>query len=234
MNSDVQNLGLEDAVDNLYLVFSRYPKPEKIDGCPCCIDERDTKSLLHGALQDITEDDIWGYTFSAFFTLGDVPDFKFFLPRILDLLSEHQGNSLPPETTLAKLVYAEFDAWPLDERDAVHDFLIAAFHELLQLPDEEWPYDDGPEVDSWLCGLSRCVQDIRPFLTILEEREFATKRDHFLIAGDLTDTKNDKSGWWFADSREKEPYFDRLEANRTTVLNWIAKYPIPKSPLTHT
>ena len=37
---------LEASIDNLYSAFARIPKPQEIDGCECCVDERDLERLL--------------------------------------------------------------------------------------------------------------------------------------------------------------------------------------------
>lgn len=215
---------LESSIDDLYLVFSRYPNPEKIDGCPCCVDRKTSRRMLHGALRDIDEDEIWSYVFSAFLTIGDVPDFKFFLPRILELQAQHQATAIDPEVALSKLVYADWDNWKTAEHEAVRAYLKAAFAALLALPLQEWPFDDGHLIDSWVCGLSRAVESIEPYLELLGASEHQEKAARFQEHSDLAEASRRKVSWWYAD--EGQPIKQRLDKNRDTVISWLQRLKI--------
>jgi|GEM_PF-1054795 len=223
--------GLEDAIENLYRAFASYPCPAEIDGCPCCVDAKVVKNTLHSELPKIPEDELWSYVFSVFYTVGDVADFKYFLPRVLEQLADVRGTAHDPEVVLCKLVYAGIDDWPEAEKAAVSAYLHAVFHEVLLTDFEDGPWCDGLETDSWLCGLSRCVTDIAPYIGRLDCPEFEHKKDNFLLAnqvflsgGKLADD------WWYLSDKENVPYRKRLEDNRERVMLWLQKQTAPAVP----
>ena len=78
----------EQALENLYQVFSKYPLKE-MDCYPCgCVKEKYKASLLNTPLREIEEEVISYYSFKSLTTMGDLEDFKHFLPRSLEFLRE--------------------------------------------------------------------------------------------------------------------------------------------------
>ena len=212
---------LQYHIVELYRTFGRYSAPEKIVGCPCCINQKAPKGLLHHKLRDIPEDVLWSYVFSVFYTVGSIQDFKYFLPRILELLVEHSQTSLDPEMVFCKLAHAGWLDWPQQEIRAVERYLDAALLVLLQLPLEDWPHDDGGQIESWYCGLSRTGKAITPYLTILDTPQYADKKAHFIISLGIGNGDGfDRGTWWFPESDESEPFACQLDKNRQTILDW--------------
>jgi hypothetical protein len=77
---------LEAAVDELYCAFARPKPPKAIDHCSHCISAARVKQLLAPVpLREVPVEAFLSYTMSAADTVGGASDFRYFLPRILDI-----------------------------------------------------------------------------------------------------------------------------------------------------
>lgn len=149
---------LKTAITNLYTTFSQYPFRPEIDGCPCCVTAQDQRKLSAKALNLMESEDISHYSFKAMTTWGDVKDFKYFLPRLLELIAT-TGLAYGHEVVLGKLEYAKWNDWEETEKDAIRAFLLAWWTEsltnketwgLLQIKDL-YPFfgDVAPFLERW-------------------------------------------------------------------------------------
>lgn len=102
---------LRAAVERLYETFARYPLVAVIEGgCPCCrlgAHERD----LHAApLRELPEEHVGYFAFKAMTTFGGVDDFRHFLPRIAELVSERgHADACDLGSFTGKLSYGGFE-----------------------------------------------------------------------------------------------------------------------------
>jgi hypothetical protein len=76
---------LRKTIDAVYAAFASVPKPLRIDGCACCVDENEVTVLLTKPLREISPSALSSYASSVFLTVGDKQDFRYFLPRILEI-----------------------------------------------------------------------------------------------------------------------------------------------------
>ncbi len=154
----------------LYVVFAA-PAPSVIEGCPCCIGTRKTDILLSKPLRELTEADLGRYGAGAFLTVGGERDFRYLLPRILEISATSPGWYPSPPVVLGKLRLAGWGAWSRSEREAVLGFLSAWFDRVAQA----LAADEGAaaDVEELLCGLARADLDLAPYLQRLEEPEIA-------------------------------------------------------------
>lgn len=110
---------LQLAIERVYKTFATYPLRSKLDGCPCCVSERDQEAIHQKPLRLLTHDDLALYTFKAMTTWGDTFDFKHFLPRILELMTQAEF------TTDASLVLGnDWHQWPVAEVNCITNFLM--------------------------------------------------------------------------------------------------------------
>jgi hypothetical protein len=155
---------LQKAIDEVYAEF-RAPKPRAIDGCPCCTSPKDLCHLLEKPLKDLSADDLREYGSSAFLTMGGEQDFKYFLPRLLDIASA-QDWWPSPEIVLGKLRLGRWNDWPDRQRSAVKRVIDAWFADCLNDSDRA----DGSEIDQLLCGIARADLPIAEYLEALSKR----------------------------------------------------------------
>src|SRR5262249_9287001 len=110
------------ALEALYQAFAA-PPPARIEGCPCCLDRKDVKTLHIKPLREQSDKDLASYAASVFLTVGDVADFRYFLPRLLELSATVGGWWPSPEVAIGKLKLAGWRSWREAEQGAIEAFL---------------------------------------------------------------------------------------------------------------
>ena len=179
-----------EALNAIYCTF-KMPTPSAIEGCPCCIDTRGTDVLLTTPLRQISGQALWRYVSGALLTIGEQRDFRYLLPRILEVSVSDPGNANNPEIVLGKLALAKWRTWAENEQLVIEEFIVAWFEQALASDlaeaDEGWI---GWDAESVLCGaaraglpldrwLSRLAEtDAAPVLADMQER-FASKPSSF-------------------------------------------------------
>jgi hypothetical protein len=104
----------------------------------------------------------------AFLTVGGDRDFRYLLPRILELAICDPGALPDVEIVLGKLHLAGLTAWSPGERSAIETLIDVWFDHALAsdlLDVAEGAVGSGAE--SVLCGAARAGLDISPFLARL-------------------------------------------------------------------
>lgn len=143
-------------IESLYQVFSSYGRPAKLEGCPCCTSSEEAEPLVRKPLRAISAPELEHYSFKALSTWGMLSDYKYFLPRILELTAE---TSLICDTEIIfhKLSYGGFKDWPANEQQAVSDFIFALWRESVGKFDID-------RADSCLCGAAAVLPEISSLL----------------------------------------------------------------------
>ncbi|HEY5893200.1 MAG TPA: hypothetical protein VIT91_08225 [Chthoniobacterales bacterium] len=145
-----------EEIERLYDVFSRYSRPTQLEGCPCCTSPAEALLLVNKPIRTLTAPELEHYAFKALSTWGTVNDYKYFLPRILELTDS--GSLLcDTEILLQKLYYGGFRDWPPDEQQAVRDYIFGVWREALQTLDTS-------RADALLCGAAPALTDVTPLL----------------------------------------------------------------------
>jgi hypothetical protein len=159
---------IQAALDAIYSLFSA-PTPRVIEGCPCCVGSRGADVLLNTPLRALTGDALWRYVTGAFLTVGSERDFRYLLPRILELAVCDPGALPDVEIVLGKLRLAGWSAWSPRERRAIEHLIDLWFDHALT---RDLLYADegeaGWNAESVLCGAARAGLDLTPWLTRLK------------------------------------------------------------------
>lgn len=148
---------LRDAIEQLYRAFASTPKPRHIDGCPCCIDRKEIHVLLGKSLRAITPSEMASYASSAFLTVGDVADYLYFLPRILEITATDLSWWPDPEVTGRAIRTANPQTWNATQRAALDAYLEAVIDAAIKTGDYFL-------LDGWICAIARMGFDVRPYL----------------------------------------------------------------------
>lgn len=159
-------------IAGLYSTFGRHGIGESI----LTDDRAITSGPLLGPLDHIVPGDIARYATKAMTTQGSVEDFKHFLPRLFELLVV-EGDYLDPEVLVGKLTYGEWATWPVEEQQAVLEFLRAWWRAVLSHFPENlatigdynaWERAAEPRLnisaDDCLCAIAQACDDLHPFL----------------------------------------------------------------------
>ncbi|MBU7570252.1 MAG: hypothetical protein KAF41_06325 [Flavobacterium sp.] len=123
---------LKDGIESLYDVFSQYTA-SGMEYCDCgCIDPEDVKRLYSKPLRQLEEADLAAYHGSALFTIGELEHYKHFLPRYFEIYATKRKSALNDLYDIsAKLLYANWQDWPINEVQAIRDFVLADWCEFV-------------------------------------------------------------------------------------------------------
>jgi len=168
------------AIQGLYATFARYPRPAKIEYCPCgCTKPSEMLPLLALPLDELRFEDLANYSTSAMTTQGSVEDFKYFLPRLLDgIARERYGFN--PEMLLGKLKYAKWHNWDEEELNAVRGFLIAMWNVGITNFPLEQAFPAFFEVETLIASIASTGERIKPYLDIWDQAAVKEADQHLL------------------------------------------------------
>ncbi len=148
---------VQDAIEQLYRAFAKNPRPRHIDACPCCINKKEIHILLAKSLRTITPQELAPYASSAFLTVGEVADYLYFLPRILEITATDPSWWPDPEVTGRAIRSADPDSWTEAQSSALYDYLEAVIGSVIES-------EDYQPLDGWMCAIGRMGFDITPYL----------------------------------------------------------------------
>jgi hypothetical protein len=118
---------LKEVVARAYDVFCVKPSLP-LDVCAvCCMPAEEQSKLLSYDQRKMPEPLLYSWNHAAKTDFPDVRDFKYFLPRLLDLLSSNQLGGWSIELVFKSFRYYDMTAWTKAERDIMHDFKHAHF-----------------------------------------------------------------------------------------------------------
>ena len=195
---------VQQALETVYATFGDVPKPVRVEGCFCCIDQEELDTLLAKPLRSLSPDELSKYGSSALLTVGTSEDYVYFLPRILEILII-ESHWWPSEEVVARTIYdAGFSGWPDARRRAITDYLDAVIDDLLTRKGTGFDLMDG-----WICALGSLQVDLSPVLGRVEANgarlvEFYEWNSQPLQRGGLS------NGFW-----------DNAPAGRVQVVDWF-------------
>jgi hypothetical protein len=117
-----------EAIARLYEMTAEDRPDGPVEGCTHCKSQADMDLL--GSIERETAPQ-WlmdDFAFSATLTWGSERDFRWFLPRILELLADHPEMASGPEIIASRLRMAGLDEWPEPEQELVRDVFVALWH----------------------------------------------------------------------------------------------------------
>jgi hypothetical protein len=106
--------------------LTRFDRPRgPVDRCDHCVSEAEAIALRTVDREAAPAGLMDRYGFKAMTTWGDEREFRWFLPRLLELLGDDPGGNADASVLAGKLEYAGWSAWPAAERDAVRRVFVA-------------------------------------------------------------------------------------------------------------
>jgi hypothetical protein len=203
------------AIQGLYATFSRYPRPAKIEYCPCgCTKPSEVLSLLAVPLDELRFEDLGNYSTSAMTTQGSVEDFKYFLPRLLDGIAREQYG-FNPEMLFGKLSYAKWRSWNEKEINAVRTFLISMWRVgILSFPLEQ-AFPAFFEVETLIASIANTGEDLKPYLDIWDQANVQEADQHLVqfitqFGADFENGHTLEFGFW-----------ERLQESAEALRTWV-------------
>ena len=195
-------------------------KPQDIEGCPCCISIEQISELLSTPLHEITIDHLRPYARNALSTVGSEADFRYFWPRMAELLvmEASPGQLEAPELLLYRLWLADWRSWPERERQATEQYLAALIEQLADEP--LYPSD----VNAWVCGVSQAIDDVTPLLDRTLLRDTPASAHNLFGLYDWNRRKIEKRGTLFGvfwDLRGTQPDGSFVNPNVALIVDWL-------------
>ena len=159
-----EQAALHEAIEKLYATFASYPLHHPVVGCPCCVSKADQERIASKALRQLDGYDLERFAWKAMSTWGDENDFRHFLPRVLELLSDAQERRNLPDLFIVfgKLSYGHCEMWPKQEQEAITNYLLALWRWILAgHPGRE---EDSLVASAYLEAMLDGIDDFAPFL----------------------------------------------------------------------
>jgi hypothetical protein len=144
--------------ERLYEVFGRVPRPLKVEGCAHCVAPDEDRPLLEGPVRSLSVDVLRRYATDALLLWGGVPEFRYFLPRLLELAADNEFDWPDPEIVFSKLGRGRWTEWSDDERAVISAFLTRWWETRV---DDDCPC---PDIGTVLCSLGLTGIELVPFL----------------------------------------------------------------------
>lgn len=135
---------LKISIEKLYDIFTKYQGLSKLEGSPLYDDlETWNKQLRSKKLRELTDENLSLFAGKVILTWGDENDYRFYLPRILELTAELK-TPYDIWTLYSRLEDANWKTWNADEQTAINKFTIELWNNLLNDNSEkaEWEFKD--------------------------------------------------------------------------------------------
>ncbi|SMB81383.1 hypothetical protein [Deinococcus hopiensis] len=126
---------LAQAVEELYQAFADLPRPQHIVHEPYELHPHEIQQLLGCPLRELPPELMRSYLFDALFTVGTWDDFRYFLPRLLELVP---AEEIEEEKVAYRLKYAQEQGFLLSggQQAALHAYALAYWDEVIP----RWPW----------------------------------------------------------------------------------------------
>jgi hypothetical protein len=150
------------ALDRLYGAFSGYPFRRDMPCCiPHCMDQSELDVIGSMPLRKLSSIKMGPFASNLNTTCGEREDFKFVLPRLLELSAKFEFVWPDIDLVFSWLRKEEISTWPAIEQQAVNDFFDAWWKLLL--------HEKSERVDDAFDALCCSGIDVTRWLTLWRE-----------------------------------------------------------------
>ena len=196
---------IRQAVEGLYAAFADAKRPSCIDMSPVK-DPADFAVLLAVPMRELTAEQLWQYSFSLFLTVGNITEFEYFFPRIIELASM-PFSPLEIEVVFKKPAMAGWpDEWRKDRQKAFQAHLDAMV--------SSWA-TTVCEIGGWVCALSFCLPDLDRHLDVLMSGSDAANENLLSFHEENCQT--------LATHRLSNSFWDRSSDTHARVVAWLER-----------
>lgn len=158
---EATQLRVQECVERAYAVFPAALTGAHGDACPCCTSKEEVAALWSAQRRTLSASDLGTYAAKAMTTWGDADDYRYFLPRILELAGTPEARSwigLDVQLIADKLAYGNWETWPRAEQDILREYFLASFLRALSSDDTE-----GLTTSLELCSGLRLAVETAPY-----------------------------------------------------------------------
>jgi len=168
---------LKTAVAGLYRAFADVLRPVRVTGCTnCCTSEEELERLVEVPRDQLIAGELQSYAYNVPDTVGDEADFRYFLPRLLDLVAQGELRGLGDGWVVRRIQYVPWTTWSPSQVQAIRAYLMVWWLEALTevdgSPDEhlhclgeiESPLEFRRYLDVWLTAGPAAVCRLATFV----------------------------------------------------------------------
>lgn len=221
---------LNAAIRHLYVMFD-YPPPRKLAGYEQAADSPEEVDDYHALLTiprgelspELLKKLYWRVGLNA----CSAEDFKYFVPRLLELLTSGSDHGLDYCIALQKLTQCDWLDWQQDEIDAVRYFLGTWWRWCLALDVEVLQTEFLLDAETLMCAIAQAELDIGSYLMDWRERHSVTPTVHLanLISTNAEILKERKlnHSWWGMAKPQLSQFIEWILSDETKdQLEWAA------------
>jgi len=199
---------LEEIVNRAYEIFGSYKLTKELDVCTqCCVTIEEKKRLETEVLREIPYKLIYLHNTAASSIKPPIEEFKYFLPRYLELISKNEFPSHSIELSLKRFEHYQIEEFNDKELEFIEEFCQEYFKQTLAL----YPIPEGETIDSILVMLNKAQCNIIQILNYWKLDRSQSGNKHF------TDLVN------FGLSKRHNKLSNPFSSNKLneTVENWL-------------
>ncbi len=202
---------LEEIIEYSYKLFEKYTIGSTLDVCKrCCVSDADEAILINTPLREISSSDLRvGYFASArSYSYQELLEMKYFLPRILELVSNFDFPCNSVEEVFLRLALNTPERWTNEELQLLSDFSVEFFKKCLSY----YPYSpDGDDISTYLTMFTVANFQLKPILDTWEATE------------NIESTLQFKDFFIQEFNNQASTYFqsEEVEELNKTVSNWL-------------
>ncbi len=206
---------LKEIIEESYKIFSKYKLGNTLDVCLHCVTAEEFEPLLETPLREISQEMIYKYYSSAQnYGEQELYELKYFLPRILELLTEFEFPYHSTEISLSRF-NLEKSNFELKEKEILEQFAENYFAYCL----ETYPLPDFEEISSIIVmfGLAefKIRQVLEKWIEKFEESYLLHLNDFFLNQVDYAAYKTFRLRTAFSTKEINAEIFSWLEEDKT-------------------
>jgi hypothetical protein len=123
---------MKEIIKRGYDLFACYKLNGKLDVCPCCVSEEEKELLLSVPVEKIPLDILSVYNTSAMPEKIEAVEYKYFLPRFLELINEFNFPAHSVEIALNRIAYVKTGEWTKEEMEFLGMFMKQFFKKCLR------------------------------------------------------------------------------------------------------
>jgi len=202
---------LEEIIEYSYKLFEKYTIGSTLDVCKrCCVSDADEAILINTPLREISSSDLRvGYFASArSYSYQELLEMKYFLPRILELVSNFDFPCNSVEEVFLRLALNTPERWTNEELQLLSDFSVEFFKKCLSY----YPYSpDGDDISTYLTMFTVANFQLKPIL------------DTWAATENIESTLQFKDFFIQEFNNQASTYFqsEEVEELNKTVSNWL-------------
>jgi hypothetical protein len=213
----LQTPELAGASETLYRVFRRYELRSNTDACSCHHSERAEQRLHSKPLNKLSCSDLQRYARDVIYTWGTGDDFKHFLPRIFELVTNLADPALDLDTAASifgRLNYeswcsTRWRTWRKEEQSVLSDYFEVVWETVLLSDLEDLPFDAAHE---WIAAIAQAEHDLSKYLDRWLQADSPNAHRSLaamIVQQGLPNAKSPSGGYW-AGHREQWNAVERL------------------------